>query len=103
MINFQDLELPPSTLKVQQKEDKIRFIIGCDPFDNINIEKGYSVYSVYDKYRQKVTTTCKSKRTLENFAKRFIDKADEITKNYIISTKFVDEVGKAKRYSYATA
>lgn len=101
MISFQDLTLPVSAVKVTQKEDRIRYIIGCDPFDNVDIEQGYSVFSVYDKITQKVTTICKSKRTLTDFAKRFVDSSDEITKNYIVSSKFVEDTGKAKRYSYA--
>ncbi len=95
LINFAELDIadaPDAKFSLIHRN----YVIGCDPFDQ---EEGseMSVFNVYDTTAGRIVMKVKTKRDF-NWFENFVTKVD-VVKNYIVSTKFINDAGRAKKPS----
>lgn len=96
IINFEDFNIVEAEKEKRKSILPDHFVIGCDPFDQ-HEGSNYSVFYVYDKSVGRKTLLMRTRKTFDEFV-NFITKND-IIKNYFVSTKFVNDAGRAKKYS----
>jgi hypothetical protein len=94
-INFDDLQVVEAE-PVKMSLFPNNFILGCDPLDQQE-ESNYNVFYIFDKSVGRKTLLIKTKKTFDWFV-NYITKND-IVKNFFVSTKFVNDAGRAKKYS----
>ncbi len=97
MIDFNDLSIVEAPAK--QSVFSSVFVIGCEPLDQHECSP-YNVYYVFNKNCGRKTLVMRTRKTFEQFV-TFVTKND-IVKNYSISTKFINDAGRAKKYSEIT-
>ena len=96
VINFEDFNIIVAEPKKKESILPNHFVIGCDPFDQHEGSE-YSTYYVFDKSVGRKTLLMRTRKTFDQFVD-FITRND-IIKNYFVSTKFVNDAGRAKKYS----
>jgi len=94
LINFEDLNIIDAPVHKDTRSEFKQYIIGCDPFDQIE-DPELSVFSVFDKYTGRQNLKMITKKHFDWFVE-FVQK-NEILNNFVVSRKFINEDGRAKK------
>lgn len=101
-INFEDFNIvdaPHNDNDLKLTANK-QYIIGCDPFDQVD-DPDVSVFSVFDKNAGRQNLKMRTKKHFDWFVD-FIQR-NEILNNFVVSRKFINEDGRAKKPREITA
>jgi hypothetical protein len=86
MINFNELEIQKTPVWKDEKTNRGRYVIGCNPFDTV---PGKNVYTIYDKFCNRFTTRVVTTRTFDEWVTDYL-KGEEDKKLHVVSYKFID-------------